>query len=477
MEKRDLVIKFLRNECTAEEAEQAMQFINGDPGILDELAPKAEWDMPATEIPQHIEESIRGHVSAATTRGKLAALWKPLAAAAAVMIFITGAYILMPVKKEKAVVAGNIFGAPAFDRIVNGDNNVQEVLLADGSRLSLHPGSAVIYSTAKDKRDIYLTGKAVFNVAKNPNAPFTVYSGGITTTALGTVFMVDAGKTATNINVQLYEGKVVVRSVNAQLAIGDTYLFPGEQCNIDLALAQVKVTKIGEVMAGNNNRDYIAGTVKGNSAGELVLDFKKVPLTATFDRLEKIFGKEIVFNGNETGHELFTGHFDKSDSLSQILQIIAVMNGLQVEQQGDKFLLFNKAANTNMAPVKMHEQTVNETTPGLLPLPEKPAVIPPAVTDSNLHTVQSDANGMRIADVPAGKDYRKVPLWLVFDQVAERNNVKIKYQKEEIRDLYFTGTIPNDNSSIEMLPVICRMNGLKLIKKKRGEYTVKLARQ
>ncbi len=70
-----------------------------------------------------------------------------------------------------------------------------------------------------------------------------------------------------------------------------------------------------------------------------------------------------------------------------------------------------------------------------------------------------------------------MPLSIVFDQIAKTNKVKINYQEEQVRELYFTGTITSDNSSIDMLPVICRMNGLKLIKKKGGEYTVKLAKQ
>jgi ferric-dicitrate binding protein FerR (iron transport regulator) len=480
LEKRDLIIKFLSNECSEAEAEEAMQFIAENPGILDELAPRSEWDADtATRIPQHIEEEIRSHVSAATGRGKLLAIWKPLAAAAAVLTLIIGAYLLMPpAHKEKAAVAAHgSVAAPAFDTVVNEAGKVHQILLADGSRISLHAKSSVIYSTGfKDKREIYLTGKAVFHVAKNPKAPFIVYSGAITTTALGTIFLVDAGEAATDINVQLYEGKVVVRSVNAQLPIGDTYLLPGEQCNVNLALAQVKVSRIQELIGRNNNRGVIAKAVKDNEADQGTLDFKKVPLSVTFERLQKIFGKEIVFNGNDIDQDLFTGHFDKNDSLSQILQIIAVMNGLQIQQEGEQFRLSKKTAGTNKLPAKMIRESVAVISPEPVPMAEQ-AVIPPAVIDSNQSAVQTGQNDMQIVDLPTGKDYRKVPLSMVFDQIAKTNNVTIKYQQEQIEKLYFSGTIPNDNSSIELLPVICRMNGLKLLKKKGGEYTVKLAKQ
>lgn len=481
MDKRDLVIKFLSNECTAEEAEEAMQFIARNPGILDELAPRSEWDADQrTTIPQHIEEEIWSHVAAATGKARIITIWKPLAAAAAVITFIVGAYLLMPsAQKEKTVAAVNEpVIAPAFDTVVNEGRDVRQLLLADGSRISLHANSSVIYAKEfKNKREIFLTGKAVFHVAKDPRAPFIVYSGAITTTALGTVFLVNAGEAASGINVQLYEGKVVVRSVDAQLPIGDTYLMPGEQCNIDLALAKVKVSRIGELLNSNNSRGVMAKAVKENEADQQALDFKKVPLAAAFERLQRIFGKKIVFNGNEKDHDLFTGHFDKTDSLSQILQIIAVMNGLQVEQEGDLYKLSQKAADTNASPVNMNQEAGAVITPELIQIPAKPTVMPPAVIDSNLVAHQADSNGMRIMDIPAGKDYRKVPLSMVFDQIAKTNDIIIKYQQEQIQDLYFTGTIPNDNSAIDMLPVICRMNGLKLIKRKGGEYTIKLVKR
>ncbi|WP_207510540.1 FecR family protein [Longitalea luteola] len=478
MKKRDLVIKFLSNQCTAEEAEEAMQFITENPGILEELSPASEWDTDQTAIiPQETAEDIWRHVAAATRKGKITAMWKPLAVAAAVITLIIGAFIFMPpVPKQQAIVAvDQPVSAPAFDTVINESNGVRQLLLADGSRIKLYARSSVIYSTPfTAKRDIFLTGKAVFHVAKDPRSPFVVHSGAITTTALGTVFLVNAGEAATGINVQLYEGKVVVRSVDAQLSIGDTYLLPGEQCNVDLALAKVEVSRIQELASNKNNRGLMAKPVKENEAGQLALDFEKVPLETTFKRLQRIFGKEIVFNGNNKAQDLFTGHFDQSDSLSQILQIIAGMNGLQVQQEGNTFRLSPKAATTNATSPQISGGPRDVAAPEIIPVP---AVIPPAAVDSSRDIILPDANTMRIVDLPTGKDYRKVPLSMVFDQIAKTNNVTIKYQQEQIQKLYFTGTIPNDNSSIDMLPVICRMNGLKLIKRKGGEYTVKLAKQ
>ena len=476
MEKRDLVIKFLSNECTAGEAEEAMQFIAENPGILDELAPKSEWDTgQPPPIPQHIEKVIRRHVMAAGRRGNVVAMLKPLAVAASVAVIIISAFLLMrPNRQGKPAVAVAVNEpaiAPAFDTVVNESNEVRRITLADGSRISLQSGSSVIYSTAfTGKREIFLTGKAVFRVTKNPHAPFIVYTGAITTTALGTTFLVDACDTGTAINVQLYEGKVVVRSVNERLPVSDTYLTPGEQCRIDLALALVKVSRIPEAPAGNNNRNMPAPVVKDQETEQLALDFKKVPLAATFERLQKIFGKKIVFDGNENALKLFTGRFEKNDSLQQILQIIAAMNDLQVKRQNEIFRLSQKPDTIQ---VKLNREAGEAAAPGLIPAP---AAIAPAVTDSGTAVSPADRNGMEIVEMPMGKDYHKVPLSVVFDHIAGTNGITIRYQQDQLQQLYFTGTIPNDQSSLGMLSVICRMNGLKL-QKKKGGYTVRPAKQ
>jgi transmembrane sensor len=482
LEKKDLVIKFLNNECTAEEATEALLYIDENPGIIDELAPKSEWDAEQiTPLPTDIEHEIWTRVTAARRKGNVVTMLKRVAVAAAVIAFIVSAFLLMqPAPKNKGVLAVNeSVNEPAFDTIVNENRDVQQVLLADGSRIKLYAQSSVIYSTRfANNRKIYLSGKAVFYVAKNPHAPFTVYSGAVTTTALGTTFLVDAGMAATNINIQLYEGKVVVKPVDEQLPIADTYLQPGEQCNVNVALALVKVSKIPELQPRNNDRGILAANVKENKADQLALDFTKVPLAETFERLQRIFRKEIVFDGNTDSLNLFTGHFDNSDSLQLILQIIAAMNGLQVEHEGDKFRLSHKVSTANTTPVKISRETVSTVDAVSIPAPAQlPATGIPAAINSNWKTEYADPNGMRIVDVPNGKDYRKVPLSAVFDQIAKTNNVSIIYQQEQLQGLYFTGTIPNDNSSIEMLQIVCRMNGLKLIKMKDGEYNVRLTKQ
>lgn len=68
---------------------------------------------------------------------------------------------------------------------------VREVVLADGSVVSLNTNSEIAVRFSDAARDISLVkGEALFNVAKNPNRPFVVAAGETRVRAVGTSFTV-----------------------------------------------------------------------------------------------------------------------------------------------------------------------------------------------------------------------------------------------------------------------------------------------
>jgi transmembrane sensor len=83
------------------------------------------------------------------------------------------------------------------------------VRLADGSQLSLDAGSRVEVRFARHRRDLRLSsGRARFDVAKDPLRPFDVAVGDKIVVALGTSFSVELLQH--QLRVVLYEGRVQV---------------------------------------------------------------------------------------------------------------------------------------------------------------------------------------------------------------------------------------------------------------------------
>lgn len=86
------------------------------------------------------------------------------------------------------------------------------ITLADGTHVWLNADSKIQYASTYNKRerDIYLTGEAYFEVAKNKTKPFKVHAGGITVHALGTVFNVKAYPEEKSVETTLVEGLISI---------------------------------------------------------------------------------------------------------------------------------------------------------------------------------------------------------------------------------------------------------------------------
>lgn len=75
--------------------------------------------------------------------------------------------------------------------VVTDIGETEELALEDGSRLKLNTNSQVEVEFRPEERRIYLEkGEAFFEVAPDPDRPFTVYAGEQSVTAIGTAFSV-----------------------------------------------------------------------------------------------------------------------------------------------------------------------------------------------------------------------------------------------------------------------------------------------
>lgn len=95
------------------------------------------------------------------------------------------------------------------DTYRTGIGEQRSITLADGSRVELNALSTMKVKFSADERRIDLTqGQALFRVAKQPERPFIVHSGGTEVKAVGTQFDVNRKQDRTVVTV--LEGKVAV---------------------------------------------------------------------------------------------------------------------------------------------------------------------------------------------------------------------------------------------------------------------------
>ena len=249
---------------------------------------------------------------------------------AACLIFIVCGVFLHgsgSVKTKRVALANAKIKESVIKRVVNSSSKMMQIILSDSSLLKLYPNSSITYqeSFSDTERKVSLTGKAFFKVAKDKHRPFIVSSAYITTTALGTAFLVNMVSTDI-VSVKLYEGKVVVRSTDTNNSLPEErYLIPGQELNYDNS------TKKYAVLAFKESIPYKTDKKNAGNLREIPtsLQFNNESLNTVFHKLSTTYRIRITYQPTDIRNLSFTGKFSRIDDPVKILSIICGINGLE----------------------------------------------------------------------------------------------------------------------------------------------------
>ena len=178
--------------------------------------------------------------------------------------------------------------------VVNTDKTARHVLLPDGSSVVLRKNSQVRYAQlfAGDRREVYLSGEAFFEVTKDPTKPFFVYANGLVTKVLGTSFTVKAHQKAEQVIVMVRTGKVAVfaqtdakaEALRNNRDLTGMVLLPNQQATFERTDARLTRTDVDV------------------PSKQPSFDFKATPVADVFASLEKAYGVTIVFDREVMAH-------------------------------------------------------------------------------------------------------------------------------------------------------------------------------
>ena len=200
-----------------------------------------------------------------------------------------------------------------------GANEKKELTLADGSVVFLNENTELKYfdTTDENLREVYLSGEAFFEVAKNPDKPFVIQSSTATTRVLGTSFNLVANESGAAVDV--FTGKV---------AFG----------NLSEKSANVVLTKFQRATFQNGQATKLPGfdqNVTTWKSSKLVFD--STPLAAVVLALEKQYNKKIEFDNNIAACKI-TSTFD-NQKLDQVLGVIKIIAQIEnTEKDGIIYL-------------------------------------------------------------------------------------------------------------------------------------------
>lgn len=101
---------------------------------------------------------------------------------------------------------------PQLTRNYTARSEFKYLLLPDSTQVWLNAASTLEYPAqfSGNKREVYLSGEAYFDVRHAEQAPFVIHTGSVSTTVLGTAFNIKAYPGLKNIIVSVNRGKVSV---------------------------------------------------------------------------------------------------------------------------------------------------------------------------------------------------------------------------------------------------------------------------
>lgn len=178
-----------------------------------------------------------------------------------------------------------------------------QLTLKDGTKVLVNSGSTLRYPQEfpDDKREVYLNGEALFEIANDSLRPFIVHSGDSKVIALGTSFTVNAYD-PNGIDIALLEGKVAVETLITHVP---QLLLPGEALLLD--------------MIGGEIRKRIFDKEKTLSWTDKTILLDQTPLFETVRILENWYGVKIRVK-NKPQKEIFLSGKFRDETLKNVLE-------------------------------------------------------------------------------------------------------------------------------------------------------------
>lgn len=212
---RDLLDRFLKGNCTPQEIEKIRRWYDDIDDRKLQLG-RAEKKIVGARMLGNLRKQLQMPDAPLQRRRRLVSYQAVGIAAAVLLAMASFIWFYMPA--DRAAEPEIAMAPDTADAVVceNISDTTQRYELPDKSTVDLEPSGRLSFSRnfSSAKREVYLSGKAFFEVVKDPSRPFYVYAGQVATRVLGTSFFVSAPLNATKVEVKVITGKVSVFQID-----------------------------------------------------------------------------------------------------------------------------------------------------------------------------------------------------------------------------------------------------------------------
>ena len=331
-----LLNKYLNGNCTSEEQKVVEHWYD----LLEEV-PDSAWNVQ--DLEEKLWQKIKGQTLGIDTKMVSLSFWKRnnfKVGFAAAVVLLLGIFAWNYL--QKGALTTNISMVQSTPKgmleIQNLSNQAKKITLEDGSQVTLQPQSKLSYPEHfnTDKREVYLTGEGFFEVQKNPQKPFFVYAGNVTTKVLGTSFYVKSFDGVRKVEVEVVSGRVSVYEKE------NNEVQTNKQTNGVILLPNHKVTFFAEsnLFVTNIVANPIIQTTKIQDT-KVFFEFDDTPMSEVLKKLREAYGLEIIVE-NETMNNCILTADITNQHLYTKLDIICAAIGATYEVKGTTILINGK---------------------------------------------------------------------------------------------------------------------------------------
>jgi len=329
--------RYLEGDCSKEEVRQILQYFRENPLEIERYFSEEEWKqfckINTDRLPEHISQRLLNNVETLIKEDKSKRKRKALylisgAVAATFFLFILFNFLrrnerVLPV--ENTIVAKNTL----IKRANSGISNL-DIVLRDGTKVVLYPHSEIQFDSLLGQTvDIYLTGKAKFEVQHDTSRIFKVWCGDIVTTDIGTIFVIDVEHR--DVRVDVFEGKISVAKSRDSGSI--VYLNTGQ---FAIYKSQTKALTAGTLRQKEEEQLASHTNKLKNSTNASIIRFRNDNLKTVLDRLSAQYKVTIEYPTEKVSGIRLNMAIDTSQNIEDILKNIAIVGDLQLTKENDK---------------------------------------------------------------------------------------------------------------------------------------------
>ena len=327
---RYLFGQYLDNKCSRKELEEFFSFVR-----------QAEHDEAMRSLIREVYDSLRDHTATVTRVDENGQLimkepdWlskkpviepTPTKNRLRLALAVSSLVVIMTVigfwarslssRKQEATVS-------SLTRKTTDRSESKFILLQDSTKVWLNAASSLEFPDQfnDQKREVYLTGEAYFDVRHADKIPFIIHTGTVSTTVLGTAFNIKAYPGQKSIVVSVSRGKVRISRHDQVI----TTLVKGQQAKIEdkgtgLVERAVPETSISAWQQGNM-------IYEEESFEEILRD------------LERIYNTRIDLQNNSIRELNVSTSFKKEIGVQQALQVLCKLTDTELRRAGGNYVI------------------------------------------------------------------------------------------------------------------------------------------